>query len=112
MKAKEKTAGDKLNKALKKADDAVKDLKTMGKNAKSAITEDATLLKEVLAETNVANSLVKAKDKVVEVAGTSVNKAKGFGKKMDKNVHARPYHYIAGAAVAGLVIGILIGRKR
>ncbi len=112
MKAEEKTAGDKLNEALKKADDAVKDLKSMGENAKSAITEDATLLKEVLVETNVAKSLVKAKDKVVEVAGTSVDKAKELGEKMDENVHARPYHFIAGAAAAGLVIGILIGRKR
>lgn len=111
MKAEVKTAGDKLNEALKKADNAVKDLKSMGENAKSAITEDVTSLKGVLAETNVAKSIEKAKEKVVAVAETSVDKAKEFGEKMDENVHARPYNYIAGAAVAGLILGILFRRK-
>jgi len=111
MKAETKTAGDKLNQALKKADDAVRELKAMGANAKTAISEDATSLREVLAETNVAKSIAKAKDKVFDAAGSGFEKAKEFGERMDENVHLRPYHYIAGAAVAGLVLGFLIGRK-
>ena len=106
-----KTAGDKLNAALKKADDAVKELKSMGENAKVAISEDISSLKDVIVETNVANKLMEAKDKVVSATGAGVEKVKEYGARMDDNVHARPYHYIAGAAVAGLVLGILIGRK-
>ena len=106
-----KTAGDKLNAALKKADDAVKELKSMGENAKVAISEDISSLKDVIVDTNVAHKLMEAKDKVISATGAGVEKVKEVGAKMDDNVHARPYHYIAGAAVAGLVLGILIGRK-
>ena len=106
-----KTAGDKLNEALKKADDAVKELKEMGGNAKVAISEDITALKDVIVETNVAHKLVEAKNKVVSATEVGVEKVKEYGARMDDNVHARPYHYIAGAAVAGLILGILIGRK-
>ena len=106
-----KTAGDKLNSALKKADDAVKELKAMGGNAKVAISEDITALKDVIVETNVAHKFIDAKNKVVSATEVSIDKVKEYGARMDDNVHARPYHYIAGAAVAGLVLGILIGRK-
>ena len=111
MTAKAQTAGAKLDDALKKADDAVKELKSMGENAKVAITEDYSSLKEALADTNVAHKLVEAKDRMVQVTNASVDKVKECGARMDENVHAKPYHYIAGAAVAGLVLGILIGRK-
>ena len=106
-----KTAGDKLNAALKKADDAVKELKAMGANAKVAISEDISSLKSVIADTNVAHRLIDAKEKVVSATGVGVEKVKECGAKMDENVHAKPYHYIAGAAVTGFVLGILIGRK-
>lgn len=101
MKAEVKTTGDKLNEALKKADDAAKDLKKTGENVKSAITSDITALKGAFEKTNAAETLKTAKEK-----------AKEFGERMDENVNARPYHYIAGAAVAGLVLGLLIGRKK
>jgi len=111
MTAKVQTAGAKLDEALKKADDAVKELKSMGASAKDALSEDYSALKEALAETNVAQKIVEAKDKVLQVTNASVDKVKECGARMDENVHAKPYHYIAGAAVAGLILGILIGRK-
>lgn len=111
MSTQTKTAGDKLNDALKEADDAAKELKAMGKDVKSAIKEDTTSIKAVLGETNVARSLEKARDKVVEVAGPTLDKAKELGEKMDESVNAKPYHYIAGAAAAALILGILISRK-
>lgn len=41
---------------------------------------------------------------------------KQVGNKVDESVREKPYHYIAGAAVvgvlAGLVAGLLIARKR
>lgn len=99
-----KNAGDKLNDALKSANDAVKEMKKMGENAKVALTEDFKALGEVLGQSNVAHRIVDAKD-------FSVGKVKEAGAYMDENVHAKPYHYIAGAAVVGLLLGVLIGRK-
>lgn len=99
-----KTAGDKLNAALKSANDAVKEMKKMGENTKIALSEDMKALKEAMADTNVAHRIVDAKD-------YSVGKVKEAGAYMDENVHEKPYHYIAGAAVVGLLLGVLIGRK-
>jgi ElaB/YqjD/DUF883 family membrane-anchored ribosome-binding protein len=43
-------------------------------------------------------------------------KCREVGEKVDESVRAKPYHYIAGAAVVGLltglVAGLLIARKR
>ena len=99
-----KTAGDKLNAALKSANDAVGELKKMGKNTKIALTEDFKCLKDALGETNVAHRIIDAKD-------FSVGKVKEAGAVMDESVHDKPYHYIAGAALVGLLLGVIIGRK-
>ena len=77
----------------------------MGENAKVAISEDYSSLKEAIFDTNVAHKIAEAKEKVVSATNASVDKVKECGAKMDENVHERPYHYIAGAAVAGLVLG-------
>ncbi len=111
MAAKEKTAGDKLNEALKKADDAVKELKAMGKNAKDALSEDFSSLKSVIADTNVAKRIVEAKDRIADVAGTGVEKVKECGTKVDENVHDKPYYYIGGALLVGFLLGLLVGRR-
>ncbi|MBN1864164.1 MAG: DUF883 family protein [Victivallales bacterium] len=99
-----KTAGDKLDTALKSANEAVKELKKMGENTKIALTEDLKALKDALGDTNVAHRIVDAKD-------YSVAKAREAGEMMDESVRQKPYHYIAGAAVLGLLLGVLIGRK-
>lgn len=99
-----KTAGDKLNSALKSANDAVQEMKKMGESTKIALTEDFKALGEAIAETNVVHRIVDARD-------YSVGKVKEAGAYMDENVHQKPYHYIAGAAVVGLLLGVLIGRK-
>ena len=99
-----KTAGDKLNSALQSANDAVQEMKKMGKNTKIALTEDFKALGEAIGQTNVAHRVVDARD-------YSVDKVKEAGAYMDENVHEKPYHYIAGAAIVGLLLGVLIGRK-
>ena len=99
-----KTAGDKLNSALESANDAVQEMKKMGKNTKIALTEDFSALSEAIGQSNVAHRIVDARD-------YSVDRVKEAGAYMDENVHQKPYHYIAGAAVVGLLLGVLIGRK-
>lgn len=104
MPSKSTIAGDKLNAALKTANDAVQEMKKMGENTKIALTEDFKALADAVADTNVAHRIIDAKD-------YSVGKVKEAGAYMDESVHQRPYHFIAGAAIVGLLLGVLIGRK-
>jgi ElaB/YqjD/DUF883 family membrane-anchored ribosome-binding protein len=48
-------------------------------------------LKQALAESRVAQ------------------KCRQVGARMDESVHERPYHYIAGAAAIGALIGVVAG---
>ena len=109
--SKAKTVGSKLDEALRKADDAVKELKDMGENAKVALTDDFSALRDAIVDTNVAHRIGEAKDKIVDAAGNSVEKVKEAGVKVDENIHDQPYYYVAGAAVIGLLLGVLIARK-
>ena len=94
-------SGEKLNDALTMANEAVKE---MGGNVKGVITEDYNELKDALGRTKIGRRLVESKDNGLE-------KMKEFGASVDDSVHAKPYHYIAGAAVTGLLLGVLLGRK-
>lgn len=108
---KTKSAGTKLDDALRKADDAVKELKDMGENAKVALSDDFSALRDAIIDTNVAHRIGEAKDKIVEATGNSVEKVKDASLKVDENIHEQPYYYVAGAAVIGLLLGVLIARR-
>jgi ElaB/YqjD/DUF883 family membrane-anchored ribosome-binding protein len=108
---KTKSVGSKLDEALRKADDAVKELKDMGETAKVALSDDFSALRDAITDTNVAHRIGEAKDKLVEATGNSVEKVKEAGQKVDENIHEQPYYYVAGAAVIGLLLGVLIARR-
>jgi ElaB/YqjD/DUF883 family membrane-anchored ribosome-binding protein len=99
--ADKKASNAKLNDALRMANEAVIE---MGTGTKIAITEDLTALQSALAGTHAGQKILEAKD-------YSVEKVKEFGAKMDESVHEKPYHFVAGAALAGLLVGALLGRK-
>ncbi len=99
--AKETQGNEKLNKSLKDANEAIKE---MGSDARLSLSEDYAQVKKALSSTQVATRIAEVKEK-------SVEKVKEFGAQLDENVHSKPYHYIAGAAAAGLLLGILLGRK-
>ena len=94
----------KVKDGLEKANNAIKELKKTGQDTKVALSEDFQALKEVFAETNVANKLRDAKE-------YSVTKVKDAGTYVDQNVREKPYYYIGGAALIGLLFGLLISRK-
>ena len=56
--------------------------------------------------------LAKIKNQALSISSGGVEKIKGLGAAMDKNVQIKPYHYIAGAAILGLALGVLISRKK
>ncbi len=110
---------EKVNKALKQANEAMKE---MGENTKVALSEDYDILKEAYGKTNTSQSILDAKNctiekakelgnKFIDAKDEHIAKAKEFGAQMDEDVKAKPYHYIAGASVLALLVGILLGRK-
>ena len=76
-------------------------------NLRSLIMED---------ESNLMKSLATAKDQALEAAiklkAASVEKAREISCAVDKNVHENPWPYIAGSAVAGVLLGFILGRNR
>ncbi len=82
------------NVTLETADDSA----DVGQETAAGLRARIERLKTALAESRVAQT------------------CKQVGTKVDESVREKPYHYIAGAAVvgvlAGLVAGLLIARKR
>ena len=94
----------KVKNALETANSAIKEMKKKGQDTKIALSEDLQALKEVFAESHVASKLRDAKE-------YSVTKVKDAGTYVDQNVREKPYYYIGGAALIGLLFGLLISRK-
>ncbi|MEP7284081.1 MAG: DUF883 domain-containing protein, partial [Rubrivivax sp.] len=59
----------------------------------------------------VAARLQQARARLAEVQSTAMDRAKATGAAADHYVHDRPWHAIGAAAAAGMVIGLLIGRR-
>jgi ElaB/YqjD/DUF883 family membrane-anchored ribosome-binding protein len=70
----------------------------LGSETKACLMAKIEHLKQALAESQLAH------------------KARELGVQVDAKVHDKPYHYIAGAAamgaLVGLVAGLLIARRR
>jgi ElaB/YqjD/DUF883 family membrane-anchored ribosome-binding protein len=67
-------------------------------------------------ENNLMKSLTTAKEHALEAAAqvkeASVEKAREIACNVDKSVHENPWPYIAGSAVAGVLLGYILGRNR
>jgi len=76
-------------------------------NLRSLIMED---------ESDLMKSLATAKEQVLDTASklkaASLEKARELSSAVDKSVHENPWPYIAGSAVAGVLLGFLLGRDR
>jgi ElaB/YqjD/DUF883 family membrane-anchored ribosome-binding protein len=93
-----------LNEAAKEKGDELKGLMAdRYSHIREAMTAGVERGKEVLKQTQdlTQQAIVQGKEKAVEIA-TDV----------DKRVHKDPWAYIAGAAVASLLLGYLMGSKR
>ena len=63
------------------------------------------------ARARIQDSLGVAKIKLAEVGEMGVEKAKASARATDEYVHDHPWQSVGVAALAGIVIGILIGRR-
>jgi ElaB/YqjD/DUF883 family membrane-anchored ribosome-binding protein len=59
----------------------------------------------------VQATLSKAKTSLIEAQGAVVDKAKAAAKATDVYVHDNPWKSVSIAAGAGLLIGLLLGRR-
>lgn len=59
----------------------------------------------------VQATLTKAKTSLIEAQGAVIDKAKAAAKVTDEYVHENPWKSVSLAAGAGLLIGLLLGRR-
>jgi len=106
-----RTSNAKISEALELLNEAAKEKKDELKrlmanrysHIREAMTSGVDQGKEVLkhAQDITQEAIVQGKEKIIEIAGD-----------VDKRVHKDPWVYIAGTAVASLLLGYLMGAKR
>ena len=94
-------------------DKLVADLKIVVADADELLRATASQAgeKAVAARERIQTSLAAAKIKVVEAERAALEKAKLAAKEADEYVHEHPWKAVGIAAAAGLVLGLLIGRR-
>ena len=114
MATKAPTSNEKITEALHLLDEAAREKKG---ELQDVINEKFTHLKAQLgtAEAGVRERLDTAKKRAVDAAvharEVSQEKAQEIARNVDENVHRNPWPYIGGAAVGGLLLGYILGRK-
>ena len=95
-----KTSNAKISEALELLNEAAKDKK---EELKSLMTNKYAYIQEAMATgiDQTQHVLVQGKEKVKEIVCD-----------VDKHAHKEPWIYIAGTAVASLLLGYLMGSKR
>jgi ElaB/YqjD/DUF883 family membrane-anchored ribosome-binding protein len=100
--------------ALKLLEEAAKQKKD---ELRTLMSDKYANLRSLIAEneSNLVESLTTAKDHAVEAAThvkeAGVEKAHDIARDVDTGVHQNPWSYIAGSAVASVLLGYLLGRS-
>ena len=94
-------------------DKLVADLKIVVADAEELLRATASQVgeKAVAARERIQASLASAKIKLTEAERAALEKAKQAAKEADEYVHEHPWKAVGIAAAAGLVLGLLIGRR-
>ncbi len=110
-----KASNEKISEALKLLEEAARDKKDELTNLMS---NKYTCLKDVVsgAEHDIKESLAIAKKRATDALAKAADiggvKAKEVAQDVNESVHANPWHYIGGVALAALLIGFILGRNK
>ena len=109
-----KPSNQKISEALQLLEEAAKEKKD---DVRKMIAEKYGGVRELLAggEEQLSEALKKARayasEKAVYARGVGEEKVKEYSKALDEDVHRNPWHYIGGAALGGLLLGFILGKK-
>lgn len=84
---------------------------------KAVISDKYTNLRSLIVanETSLVKSLISARDHALRAVTSAekagVAKACELTRDVDVNVHANPWPYIAGSAVVGILLGMILDRN-
>jgi ElaB/YqjD/DUF883 family membrane-anchored ribosome-binding protein len=94
-------------------DKLVADLKVVVADAEELLRATASQAGEKVsaARTRIEASLAAAKVKLDDAERAALEKAKEAAKATDEYVHEHPWKAVGIAAAAGLLLGLLIGRR-
>ncbi len=111
----ERTSNENISEALKLLEEAANQKKD---ELRAIMSNKFTNLKSVImeGESNLMKTLLTAKDHALQATAhakdVSLEKAREIVRDVDKSVHQSPWPYIAGSAVAGILLGYILGRNR
>ncbi len=103
-------SNEKIAEALKLLNEAAQEKKS---DLASMLADKYETLKQVIvdSEKSMGHVLARGEKRAVEAA----IQAKEFGikkaKEVDERVHDNPWPYIGGAALIGILVGFILGRK-
>ena len=103
-------SNEKIAEALKLLNEAAQEKKS---DVSGMIADKYEALKQVIvdSEKSVGHAFMRGEKRAVEAA----MQAKDFGikkaKEVDDHVHDNPWPYIGGAALVGILVGYILGRK-
>ncbi|MCP2040852.1 ElaB/YqjD/DUF883 family membrane-anchored ribosome-binding protein [Neisseria sp. HSC-16F19] len=89
---------------MKEVRSVLAEVESLYESSAEAGSEQAKALKD-----KVQDQLAKAKSQLHDLEHTVVDKAKQTAARTDELVHEQPYYAMGAAAVAGLVLGLLLG---
>jgi ElaB/YqjD/DUF883 family membrane-anchored ribosome-binding protein len=94
-------------------DRLVEDLKGVIADAEEllALTADQAGEGALKMRERVKARLMSARERLTVVQASAVERAKAAGQAADQYVHEKPWYAIGAAAAAGVVVGMLIGRR-
>ncbi len=103
-------SNQKISEALQLLEEAAKDKKD---DIRKLVTEKYGGVKDLFSvgEEQVAEALKKARAYASEKAAYGEEKVREASKVIDEEVHRNPWHYIGGAALGGLLLGFILGKK-
>ncbi len=112
MVEKSTTSNQKLSEALELVNEAAVEKR---EDLRRMISGKYEHIREALNGSNIKDSIDTAKKSAADAAcrakEVSEEKVKEIATQVDQNVHANPWPYIGGTALAALLLGFILGKK-